>query len=744
MSPSAPLTSEQLKEIIEDKNNTDKGGREVQEQVEDGEEVLDPANTGSVLNTVLSAVNNEFEHECLDEAARLLNAHPIRQSTDDRVPGHKYSNPGLPGTKFLAHQVRAIWFIVRQWAWDTDMPGALVAEEMGLGMTFTSVAAAMLCKLVTEKVVMGLPLSILWGNTLEEWEILADNDFPGIVGQERECYPLQRLNSVPRRLLEIQTTPPHGHPALVSALEPILVVTMPRVAETFKTVIDEMTHGTDFELVNLLHAENANLTHEDLNTCIDELENRWNIHLVSEDTLTSRAKPSSNSQLSYCAWCFGIFDESHRYKTKNSVGWQITKYATIGFKLQVTATPGFHSLYDWCFKTMWLFSGAPDDPEDDAVMKKHGAEVLYSAVKSLMHAIRTENEEAQQDAVHQMIQIAKPSMIRRWSESKLANGKQLVRIPKENAHLIDLECTEDEQAKLKTLVERYTSRGALGAWRVHGWRLACFSLVLGDTEDRNDVSGQCYDEWPLDTWVDSPIFRWLRETFLPMLVNEPGEYPEPDQEDESTEALLPEQDQYENALPGAPPPQQAVLFCTLPGQVRHLKWWLTQFFADNVDIFHMYAEMGNDECTEMQLKFQDSRNPYVFITTPKVGGTGLNLTAANHAVMTQKFWVLNEQRQVFARVVRLAQNRVPHTWLLKTGAGGYDNRASDLHQLSGVTQMRVLHGLMSRLTIMTTMIYRNLESRKEHTNRLTENGDTLQSDEPSSEIVRTINQGTPL
>jgi len=48
----------------------------------------------------------------------------------------------------------------------------------------------------------------------------------------------------------------------------------------------------------------------------------------------------------------------------------------------------------------------------------------------------------------------------------------------------------------------------------------------------------------------------------------------------------------------------------------------------------MYAEMGNDECTEMQLKFQDSQNPSVFITTPKVDGTGLNLTAAKHAVIT--------------------------------------------------------------------------------------------------------------
>jgi len=292
--------------------NTDKGAREVQEQVEDSEEVLDPANMSLVLNMGFNTINNEFEHECLDEAVRLLNAHPICQSTDDRVPGHKYSIPGLPGTKFLVHQVWAIWFILRRWVWDTDMPGALVADEMGLGKTSTSVAAAMLCKLVTEKVVMGLPLSILWGNTVEEWVILAVNDFPGIVGEEREWYSLQRLNSVPRRLLDILTTPPHGHPALVSAFEPILVVTMPGVAETFKTVIDEMTHGTEFKLVNLLHAENPNLTRENQNTSIDEPENRWNIHHVSYDTLTSRAKPSSNGQLSYSAWSFGIFDDSHQ------------------------------------------------------------------------------------------------------------------------------------------------------------------------------------------------------------------------------------------------------------------------------------------------------------------------------------------------------------------------------------------------------------------------------------------------
>jgi len=310
---------------------------------------------------------------------------------------------------------------------------------------------------------------------------------------------------------------------------------------------------------------------------------------------------------------------------------------------------------------MWLFSGGPEDPEYETVMEMHRANALYSAVKSLIHAIRTEDQDAQQDVAHRMIQIAKPCTIRRWSESQLPNGKALVQIPEENAHLVDLEWNEDEQAQVKTLVERYTLWGASGAWRVYTWRLACFSLVLGDTKDQDDVSGQWYNEWPLDTWVDSLIFRSLSGTFLQMVVNESSEYPEPDKDEASNEALLHKPERLKSTLPRALPPQKVVLFCPLPGQVHHLKWWLTKFLVDNLDILYMFAEMGNDERTEMPLKFQNSPNPSVFVTTPQVGGTGLNLTAADHAVMTQKFWALNEQQQAFAQVVRLGQNRVPHT-----------------------------------------------------------------------------------
>jgi len=47
------------------------------------------------------------------------------------------------------------------------MPAVLVADDMGGGKTSTLVAAAVIRKLVTEMVVMVLPLSILWGMPLK-------------------------------------------------------------------------------------------------------------------------------------------------------------------------------------------------------------------------------------------------------------------------------------------------------------------------------------------------------------------------------------------------------------------------------------------------------------------------------------------------------------------------------------------------------------------------------------------------
>jgi hypothetical protein len=67
-----------------------------------------------------------------------------------------------------------------------------VADEICLGQTFTSVAAAIICKILTEKVVMGLLLPILWGNTSKEWLNMPQNDFLGMISDTRNGYMLQR------------------------------------------------------------------------------------------------------------------------------------------------------------------------------------------------------------------------------------------------------------------------------------------------------------------------------------------------------------------------------------------------------------------------------------------------------------------------------------------------------------------------------------------------------------------------
>jgi len=91
----------------------------------------------------------------------------------------------------------AIWLIFRILAWNLHMPGALVADDMGIGKTFTAVVAALRCTLQTEMVVKWLSQSIWCGNTLEEWVSMAQKDNSGIIVEEWEWYPLQRWQSVP-------------------------------------------------------------------------------------------------------------------------------------------------------------------------------------------------------------------------------------------------------------------------------------------------------------------------------------------------------------------------------------------------------------------------------------------------------------------------------------------------------------------------------------------------------------------
>lgn len=101
--------------------------------------------------------------------------------------------------------------------------------------------------------------------------------------------------------------------------------------------------------------------------------------------------------------------------------------------------------------------------------------------------------------------------------------------------------------------------------------------------------------------------------------------------------------------------------------------------------------------------FATAKTPSMFVLTPALDGTGLNLTAANHVILVQKLWNLNEQRQAVARIHRLGQYRSPTSWALHC-VGGVDDRVQGLHEIRGRFEARVMHGLMgSKLSYMDLM-----------------------------------------
>jgi len=109
---------------------------------------------------------------------------------------------------------------------------------------------------------------------------MVQNDSPRMIGKDWKWYLLWKLYSVPHRLLPIQTTAPLGLPALTSAIQRILVVTMPRVIESFNSAMNKIPYVTGSKPENMLRLDNSNSALKNLNTRINNPENRCIIDLM--------------------------------------------------------------------------------------------------------------------------------------------------------------------------------------------------------------------------------------------------------------------------------------------------------------------------------------------------------------------------------------------------------------------------------------------------------------------------------
>ena len=541
---------------------------------------------------------------------------------------------------------------------------------MGLGKTFMVLTAALYAKIVSNILVSNkeFKLPFLFGRALHLWREEVKQGIPGLSLVHRGWYPCTHAQPLPRRLFQLLD---NDKPTDIAPWHPLLCVVLPSVRETFVAPTKTITAGTHLTIRDLSAEGNAEMSHTHLNFSFKFPELMWDIHVVTYNALMERGQrnPSGTPrQLTNCTWPWGISDESHRFKGPKSIGWKVVSEADIGFKVQVTATPAYHSLRDWANITRWLFA-IPEVAEDPDAVAKHGPAALEKAIMDIQYAVYKDlSAHEQQAAAQSMIDVFRPWTIHRYTESKLASGAPLISIPTKIIHQVLLEWTAEEQECLATTIGRQQQQTLTEehgvAWRVHRWQLASFSFLLQEEGDHHgDDERKWREEWEPTNFDKGPIFRWL-QGFMNDLVTKSATIP----------LLNDRAEQFETPVP-SPLRQKALVFSLLPGQVQHIQWWLRHYISQ-VHLVQMLSDDSPDNCTELMNEFQTTARCAVFLTTIKVGGTGLNLVAANHTVILQKPWVLNEQHHAFGRIVRLGQTRQPYCWLLNVGPGGYDDRVT--------------------------------------------------------------------
>ena len=123
-----------------------------------------------------------------------------------------------------------------------------------------------------------------------------------------------------------------------------------------------------------------------------------------------------------------------------------------------------HTVGDWVVQTEWLFAQVTDQDELDS----HGPHPLDSAIAEAKRENLTLEE-----AYDQIKDIAWPWTIRRWGETKDANGEPLVRIPELVQHDVRLQYTNDEATAMDGWIED-TKGDKCNAIQtiLHAWRLS--------------------------------------------------------------------------------------------------------------------------------------------------------------------------------------------------------------------------------------------------------------------------------
>ncbi|WP_250008546.1 DEAD/DEAH box helicase [Actinoplanes sp. M2I2] len=126
-----------------------------------------------------------------------------------------------------------------------------------------------------------------------------------------------------------------------------------------------------------------------------------------------------------------------------------------------------------------------------------------------------------------------------------------------------------------------------------------------------------------------------------------------------------------------------------------------------VPVRYLHGGTSRKDRDEMVASFQADERPGVFVLSLKAGGTGLNLTAANHVVHVDRWWNPATEEQATDRAFRIGQQRDVQVHTLVC-LGTLEERIDRLLADKGVLAARVVGNGEGWLTALSTTELREL------------------------------------
>jgi SNF2 family DNA or RNA helicase len=127
----------------------------------------------------------------------------------------------------------------------------------------------------------------------------------------------------------------------------------------------------------------------------------------------------------------------------------------------------------------------------------------------------------------------------------------------------------------------------------------------------------------------------------------------------------------------------------------------------NVPVRYLHGGTPRGARDAMVAAFQADRRPGIFMLSLKAGGTGLNLTAANHVVHVDRWWNPATEAQATDRAFRIGQHRDVQVHTLVC-LGTLEERIDRLIIDKGVLAERVVGTGEGWLTALSTSELRDL------------------------------------